>query len=649
MWLNPNVCFDRVRIANSSASAEGPLATRLRLSALLTQADVLPPGFPSRTVLLVRSLNDPLPRSLNLADRSLCLDRSWERATRMILAARAARASRPVDGRILGDPDTVLFEDEAELLACFALACKEGTTAVRWWWRLLLRQGTAHRQADWMPLWCDRAILVPAAVDHLNHWNQAGAVLATVPPLGAKRVLAAIAHAWSLPTLLDLSAAPAIDGTPIRQDQETTSGPAASSIPSRPSDLPSARSYAEPNRNSPVTPSVAAAVARSGLVHFEQRMLLAISLMLMTHPSRMQSTRFATSVVDWCRRPAPTHPTKPTPDGRRRSDRATTPAHRPVPAVSADSARGSDSPSTTRGSENRNQGDSVPAARAASQEDSRQSPLSPGPVSLVTRREAPDSQDSQRVTPKTAIRVTEVSALGSSPCSGLVSAEPALSRIMALPPVALQGNDQTSPGPEGIATKLGGVFYLINVVERFPPTVQADEPASEEVSMTRWEWLDALARGLLGRAGWVDWQDALWPCLAELGGRDLHQPPGTAWPPANPTALLRHWREVDHLEDPIELIPPHSLPGCGLAPVAAAWIAPVLPFIESKLAGALGCRTDELVPTLLEAPARVFVTATHVDVVLPLEAISLPVRRAGLDRDPGWLPAWGRVIQFQFD
>jgi hypothetical protein len=51
----------------------------------------------------------------------------------------------------------------------------------------------------------------------------------------------------------------------------------------------------------------------------------------------------------------------------------------------------------------------------------------------------------------------------------------------------------------------------------------------------------------------------------------------------------------------------------------------------------------------LAVPGRLYVTSSHVDLVLPLAAADLAVRRAGLDRDPGWLPAFGRVVYFHFD
>jgi hypothetical protein len=44
--------------------------------------------------------------------------------------------------------------------------------------------------------------------------------------------------------------------------------------------------------------------------------------------------------------------------------------------------------------------------------------------------------------------------------------------------------------------------------------------------------------------------------------------------------------------------------------------------------------------------AGVSATPTHVDIVMPLEAADLRLRRAGLDADPGWAPWFGRIVSF---
>ena len=78
----------------------------------------------------------------------------------------------------------------------------------------------------------------------------------------------------------------------------------------------------------------------------------------------------------------------------------------------------------------------------------------------------------------------------------------------------------------------------------------------------------------------------------------------------------------------------------------------VLPYIRYRLQLALGGTESEpldLVQALLLVPGRLYVTASHVDLVMGLDDMSLPVRVAGLDFDPGWLPDFGRVVQFHFE
>jgi hypothetical protein len=52
--------------------------------------------------------------------------------------------------------------------------------------------------------------------------------------------------------------------------------------------------------------------------------------------------------------------------------------------------------------------------------------------------------------------------------------------------------------------------------------------------------------------------------------------------------------------------------------------------------------------SLVCRPARIAITATHVDVRQDLNAVDLRIRRAGLDVDPGWVPWLGRVLRFHY-
>jgi len=69
--------------------------------------------------------------------------------------------------------------------------------------------------------------------------------------------------------------------------------------------------------------------------------------------------------------------------------------------------------------------------------------------------------------------------------------------------------------------------------------------------------------------------------------------------------------------------------------------------VRERLRLAVG--TFDPIHSILDARARIYVTSSHVDLVLRLDTADLTLRRAGLDRDPGWLPAYGRVVYFHFE
>jgi hypothetical protein len=85
----------------------------------------------------------------------------------------------------------------------------------------------------------------------------------------------------------------------------------------------------------------------------------------------------------------------------------------------------------------------------------------------------------------------------------------------------------------------------------------------------------------------------------------------------------------------------------GISPDLARWLDVAVPVIRCRLAEALALPESEI-GALLQVLGRLFVTRTHLDLIMPLSAISLPVRKAGLDSNPGWLAAFGRIVTFHF-
>lgn len=176
-------------------------------------------------------------------------------------------------------------------------------------------------------------------------------------------------------------------------------------------------------------------------------------------------------------------------------------------------------------------------------------------------------------------------------------------------------------GLAGISTKTGGVFYLLNLFLRqdAPTCYDAEFNLSEHLSL--WGLMQGAGQWLLretGEEGEEFRRDALWPLFARLDGRLPDEP-----------------------------IAPHL-------PHRERTLQTVYERLRSELDAMLNAVTDdeaakpERYRELLCRPATVYATRTHVDVVLPLDAIYLPARRAGLDASPGWVPELMRVILFHF-
>ncbi len=189
---------------------------------------------------------------------------------------------------------------------------------------------------------------------------------------------------------------------------------------------------------------------------------------------------------------------------------------------------------------------------------------------------------------------------------------------------------------DGVQTQLGGIFYLINLM------VQRDIPACFEDSWAlasqvgAWGILELLARGLLDTSDLQLQYDPVWMVLAELDGRSGSQLPGHNYTPPSLT-------DTDSAIDPTPWL-------ASIHPILCQWLAQILPNLRTDLVTALNLKeTDDLVDTLLLVNGRLHISNSHVDLILPLDAVSMPVRLVGLDFDPGWQPAFGRVIQFHFE
>jgi hypothetical protein len=210
---------------------------------------------------------------------------------------------------------------------------------------------------------------------------------------------------------------------------------------------------------------------------------------------------------------------------------------------------------------------------------------------------------------------------------GYVAADPAATNHVEAPigsppdvgPRSPQESSSTRPSPAAPSsvppfteTPLGGVFYLLNVVIALRLYGDFTMPQRRGLSLSPWDLLALVAEHWLG--GPLDATTA--GLLARLAGRAPDERPGERF-------LTR-----DRL---------------------ARWVPRLVRRINARVARGLGEPAGTNVASrLLAHRARVYVTAAHVDVMFDLESLPIAIRLAGLDRDPGWIPASGRIVAFHY-
>ncbi|MBX2998658.1 MAG: hypothetical protein KF893_09135 [Caldilineaceae bacterium] len=596
-------------------------AVRLAMGRLLASADLRPPAMPPSTVLVVRRMVDPEPGRMAAGLRATTVHREWERRAREQLADLYRRAAHPALGFVPDSVEAVCFADESELLACLACDIHSGVVGQRWWWRaILLARGSLASPAD---LLVDRLIaraeLLPAVAAQLESWGEAGGIVERFTPAQAGRILAAMLIAHQLPHLI-----PSDDATG-RSPRSWGAAPWAGLSAS----IPLGR---------------------------EQTALLGIALDLHRRPYRVHAPDYAPRLRAWwravTRSSAESLPTGKLPV----SPRVLHSPHWQRDAISDPSSQ-IESAATT------------PIAELSSRVVEAD-PLAPAADALASNADEPSASVAHPLQPtERAYADPTGSAAKTAPSQRYVQPGaandplPSAGRSTVAPaspnhPLMQESTAEAAPASiptarawaeEGLPTRVGGVLYLINLM------ITLDLPESFEngwrlsSGVGPWGLLEALGRELLGDGFAAVETDPLWLALARLDGRPPGDLPGCRLPRRRPRRwpafqIPAAWLRFGLVEDGgrIKLRQKYH-------PLLARWLRLALPLIEWRLRLALRLEPEmHLAEELLLLPGQLYITASQVDLVASLDSISLPIRLTGLDRDPGWLPGWGRAVYFHF-
>lgn len=571
---------------------------------LISSADFELREMPPTAVLLIRRMSDPLPGHSVSPRNEAKINPAWERAFRDSLVTHYRQAYHPVTGQVPSNAKAVVFNDESELLACLLRDVTHGNVLQRWWWQCVLRNGSLGRKPSSQGevveaiarQMTQKAHLVPGLLNHLEVWGQASLALRILSDDQAGQVLQAVLRAYMLPRL------------------------AEGKSPGPP--------YLPPW--SPVR------ILKTG--GRERTALLGLCLDLQARPQQVRASSYQRQLQAWWRNAGTAEIIQqeemesPVVTSKTQLIAPSTPPFHNQPEISVEHqplVRPEMSSTADIAASSMGDGQAQPA-----QDEAKAS----GAENAMGKQRSLRLANESRVQANVENQVPVMQPESESPSSVL---QPEIFAWLSA----------------GVPTRLGGVLYLINLMTHLdlPGCFEEDWHLSSRLGP--WGLLEVLARALLGEAieGFED--DPLWRALAHLDGRDPDELPGLLMSRSRP----RRWIKFRVPEPWLRGLPSdavrlsrtrhgskHSRNISG-SPWLQRWLDLALPFIAYRLRLALRLPEEaSLAEYLLIMPGRIYVTSSHVDLAASVEQISLPVRLAGLDRDPGWMPEFGRVIYFHF-
>jgi hypothetical protein len=640
---------------------------------MLGGAQLHPAGLAPSAILCVRRLRGPAPGSLSSRVACAVTPPAWERAVSAALGELARRAARPALDFVSADAEAVLFADEAEMLACYVRDCCAGLAGSCWWWKSLFR----GVEAPPVRALLEAPACVPAVFEHLALRGRAVVFARTLRNEEARELLHCVTRSFGLPQLqnaLDV----AFDAP--RRESGFVRGVDAQDVLNR-----------APWRTH---------VPEGAWLEPAQQVLLGVCLLLRRAPALARAQSFARAVRLWllgalasgrvethvtlnsefkaehlpADQPTHTQTTSAGSQGETLDDRhLVEPTHDRRPAeTQEDASHGPSQAAQALNAAPPNRTQIPPGADDADDAgglfslDVRESPRAHEGVGESEYAADVEARSESPAPVRQAEELTSAQATRNAPALHTVTAE----------------------------TKLGGVFYLINLALSLELYGDFTSPAAPGIALDPWDFLALAGARLTGSRCAAD---PLWSLLTHLAGREEGEPPGRLYSPPDvwrvPAAWLGPFPEhaelkwtagagrlrVRHPEgfllldlplgrrDPDALLaremkiyreqlffglrraPVHSREALG-ANRRERWLTRLMSYTRARLRRAFGlARARDPGRFLCKRRAHVIASATRVDVLFSLEELPVEVRLSGVDRDPGWLPAAGRQIAFHYE
>jgi hypothetical protein len=578
---------DRVRIRSRCGDQ---LAEQQKIGSLLRNSELHSSSLPPAAILIVRRLRGQEPATGWLNYKSIYLPTDWQESVTRDLDKLTARAARPALAFVPASAQAVLFADHAELLACLARDWLRGNLRTNWWWSTFLKHSTP--EASVHHEWMQSPEFLPAALEILALWQCAADFVRCLPDHVVLRLLDNVVATFAVPRLIQADGALELSTSSLEKRVTEQAGePWLLLVPEA------------------LTHHLAPA----------KRILLAQALMLRRAPVHARAFSFQEQLARWWFCEEHLDELRAEHDPRAKEE----------PAEARTTVTSKDSPVSAPDPTSDQPGNAIPLAADRIQDVHTSSDISLPLPELATKE------------------IRDVTTPGPKAVDPIACEE-------AIEPFALTT-------PSSIQTAFGGIFFLLNVALHLKLYADFTCPRGGNLALDVWDFLYLLGERFVSPEKHAD---AVFDLLTKLSGRTTGQEPGEHFDPPDNWRVPPEWlgafpefseeKEVvcegrRRLHHPAGFLVSDEACGANIQSTKPLqrWLNWIAAYIEARLKRALG--REDAVQFLCSIPARVDFTPTHVDVTYPLDLHPVEIRTAGLDRDPGWIPAAGRFVAFHFE
>jgi len=651
--------ISRLRVGGNYGDA---LGARLNFERLFGAADFHPAGFPKSAIVCIKKLHAPSLEKRRFSYRDFQLSLDWQSGVQSEIEKLYRRAFRPIHESVPAQAESIVFADNAELLACLASDWCEGILAERWWWRSLFPN--LHHAQTVARIWFEAAEFSPTALQILSNEQKAVRFVKKLQPNETNNLLQQMIRVFGLNYLHEALF------EPIERKEKFEKSPQENLITK--ANLVPKKIFTETERTD---------------LSFQQRCFLEIGLMLAHSPRIVRSAEFARNTRVFRIESEISRKTAGRNKILKQTKKSVEKEKQEIEKIYFSEDKTEKLPDVSKSKISRRKSSEKSIAERTKDSIEKESEkLLASAESLKT-----EILSAQKIESPSEKIVFEDSPsekdFGFWEIKNKPKSSQTKKRVISKKAVRETVEETETEFEFIVETRFGGVFYLLNLGLYLHLYRDFTESLETEIDIHIWDFVALLGLEFLGEK---IKNDAVWKLLEWLAGREsddeLGKESGASdewrispawletfqtnrkwlWMKTEKRLIIRHPDEFsivdvqlvenfqNQLKNELEIYQKNvsevvKSDAKDFSP-SARWLKNLAEYLQRRLLQALNLKTrKEINRILFERKAKVKVTAMHLDITFRLADLPIEVRLSGLDRNPAWIPAAGKFVNFHFE